>query len=324
MKSNAAESVAAFVAHTSEQERQRQEHKSRGEHYAPSFDDKARREALMHSLLDGLELSKAELLQRLSIDRATWDRWRHMTSIPQRAQLDALSRFVTQRADDASDEITLPRAFQVLGTPPYTWGRLRLVFGLFKWNDAVFSFRTPFNDTGMATEMALLALKGCRLIYFMSDAANWRLTFADNLTKVLGKNDTARALSRVCIVQISNKASSSLPEFGVFNLESEDPDKFVGYVWKDTRPLDEQSRFKQPEDEDDDLYEAFPATADLISDLREQYSEELNTAFNELDKRKRDLPDLWAAQMGHSLRKELLLIPIIYPKAGDLTLEKEI
>src|SRR5205814_1222011 len=80
-----------------------------GRQYEPSSEDKAERERLMERLLPALGLSKGEVQSRLGIGRATWDRWRQMSSVPHRSHLETLERLaVGDREFGAPVRMPLP------------------------------------------------------------------------------------------------------------------------------------------------------------------------------------------------------------------------
>lgn len=299
--------VRSFVAHVNEQERARQQAKGRGPlgSYDPSPDDKARRDSLMQDLLTALGMTKAELQTRLGIDKATWDRWRAMSSIPHRSYLEAMFRFATQQEKNDHYEETRPRPHEMLNARPHTWGRLRLVYSLFPWKNAVFNFKKPYYDPTTATEMALLALRGCNIVYLMQNADDWRINFTDTLVSVLGKNYAARALSRICIIKVSEMLPNDMPEFGLFNYEAKDPDDCVGYIW-----IEQGQPGQRPQDNADNQYSAFPASDDLVNDLRDKFWEPIEKAFREIDRR---VPaDFWSPTLDRDTRQDLLVIPIVH------------
>lgn len=310
MSQNSVQAASAFAAHIEKQERERQSCKERGEPYEPLPEERACRERLMQELLASLGLSKVELQSKLSIDRATWDRWRAMSSIPQRSHLDAITRFAAQHLRHSADEVlyVTPRPHEMLSARPRTLGRLRLVYGFFEWKNAVFVFKNPWHDSTTATEMALLALRGCSLIYIMSDPDSWRNKFTNSLVSVLGKNDAARALSRICIVGVSPDELADAPNngFGIFNFEATNPDDCTGYVWNEHTKEADNTR---PDDERDDCYDAFPASDSLVSDLREQFGARINKAFETIEQS--PLPELWAPILSHETRAQLLEIAIV-------------
>lgn len=301
MTQSAVHAVSEFAAHVDAQDRARQHAKDAQSKYEPSHQERAERDRLMQGLLEALGLSKTELQTKLGIDRATWDRWRAMSSIPHRSYLEALARFAAQQEKNGSHEATRPRPHEMLNARPHTWGHLRLVYSLFPWENAVFNFKKPYCDAGTATEMALLALRGCNIVYFMpSGADEWRTAFAANLVAVLGKNYAARALSRICIIELEN----DMQEFGLFNYEAKDPDECVGYFWKgDGDPG------QRPGDAAENQYDAFPASDDLVSDLREKYWKPIHDAFSEIDKRVPE--DFWSPTLDRETRQKLLDIPVI-------------
>jgi len=307
----------AFAAHIEAQEKSRQSAKDSGGTYEPLAEDKARRDSVMQELLVALDLSKAELQASLSIDRATWDRWRAMSSIPQRSHLEAISRFAAQKEKSSDHIATRLRPHEMLSARPRTLGRLRLVYSFFPWENAVFAFNNPWYDANTATEMALLALRDCNIVYIMKNPSDWRKKFASSLVSVLGKNDAARALSKVCIIEATEDELSDFPEFGVgiFNFEAKDPDGSAGYIWKGSAESNEQS--PRPEDTEQEKYDAFPSSDCLISDLREKFGKRLNQAFKRIEDS--PLVDLWAPILNHETRSALLEIPII--PIADVTMD---
>lgn len=87
----ATEAVDALIAHIEEHEFNRQRAKDFGQRsYKPSAEEKAERDRLLKAVIWAFQLTRRELLAKLDIDRATWDRWRIMKTIPQADKRNAL------------------------------------------------------------------------------------------------------------------------------------------------------------------------------------------------------------------------------------------
>lgn len=298
------QAVREFIAHIEAQSRARREALSSGAEFLPSAEERARRESLMQNLLPALGMTREELQSQLGIDRATWDRWRAITSVPHRSYLETMARYAAERVSTEHEQAKLPPAHEMLSATPRTWGRLRLVYCIFPWKNAVFGFKTPYYDYATVTEMALLALRGCRIIYILSGAKKWRSDFANSLVEVLGKNYAALALSRICIIEIPEALAKKMPAFGLFNYETKDPVDCVGYTWTDVPHLK-----KRPSDNQSGLYEAFPATDDRYTDVRDKFWLQIQKAFIEIHDRVP--PDFWSPNRDAAFRQELLKIPIV-------------
>ena len=84
--------VEALIAHIREHELNRQKAKDAGQRsYKPTDDEKAERDRLLRGVIWSLQLTRHELLAQLQINRATWDRWRIMKTIPQPEHIAALA-----------------------------------------------------------------------------------------------------------------------------------------------------------------------------------------------------------------------------------------
>lgn len=98
---SAAEAVAQFIEHVRTQDQSRQRARSqRDETYKPSEGEKIERQRLMSQMLVTLEVTRNEMIGKLAIDKATWDRWRSMVTLPQRNHLEALMRMARVEAAD--------------------------------------------------------------------------------------------------------------------------------------------------------------------------------------------------------------------------------
>lgn len=90
---SAVEAVGALIAHVREHEINRQKAKDAGQRsYKPTNEEKAERDRLLRGMIWSLQLTRHEILAKLQIDRATWDRWRMMKTIPQSVHRDGLTR----------------------------------------------------------------------------------------------------------------------------------------------------------------------------------------------------------------------------------------
>ncbi len=233
MGENALQMVERFKAHV---EAHRARHSADRAYVAPA-EEKQTRERLMQDMLAALGLSKFEFLSQLGIDRATWDRWRAMTNVPHRAYLDSLEKMARQRKDEPDDGERDPRskAHDMLNASPNTWGRLRLVYSFGRWDNAVFAFKNAFSDPETVVEIALLALRGCSVVYIMTNADTWAGEFRKSTEKVLGKVYTARAFSKICIINTPVEVMAEHEPFGIFNYKTGDPTWRVGYKWLGTK-----------------------------------------------------------------------------------------
>jgi len=298
MDTSALQAANALADHFAIQDRSRQKEKKGGIKREPAPGDIQERERLMQQLLDASGLSKTALQAQLRIDKATWDRWRYMVTIPHRSHIDSLIRFAKEADQKKAlqEDATKPRPLEMLLAGPKTWARLRLVYTYYNWNNAVFSFKAPYNDAETVTEMALLALKGCRIVYFKNEPTEWLDKFKAELVTILGATYAARALSRFCIIP---KALTEMPEFGVFNYESPDEQDRVGFQWKGKNP-------ERKADSSEEVYDAVPGNSDLFIDLHSKYGHLIHAAFTEINERLPD--DFWSTNLD---RQKLLEVPVI-------------
>lgn len=299
MTNGAVQAVRELVAHVDAHERARQAVQGK---YEPSEEEKTKREACLQKVLDELGSSKAELQNKLGIDRSTWDRWRTMSSVPHRSYLEALNRYAEEKEKDISRGGAKPAPLLMLSARPRTWGRLRLVYSLFAWQNAIFHFNKPFVDSETATEMALLSLRGCNIIYITKNPNDWANKFSSILQKVLGKTYAARALSRICVIETPNDFDDQLQEFGVFNFETPDAADSVGYIWTGEKDAD------RPSDVKSEVYDPIPASDDNVIDLKAIYNASVQEAMGIISKR--DNGDFWS-NLDHDTIHELLSIKII-------------
>jgi hypothetical protein len=296
MTSNAVLAVKAFSNHVASIASARSGNDSK-----PSENDRAERERLMQEMLSALGLTKPEFLNKLKIDKSTWDRWRSIYSVPHPAHLYALSRFAEQkgRAEASREESTQPSPTNMLLSDHKTWGRLRLVYSHYDWDNAVFNFQNPYKDPQTVLEMALLALKQCSMVYFKKNPAEWAQHFTGVLVNILGKTDAARALSKFCIIDEAFEGT----DFAIFNYEAKNENERAGYIWKG-------GAGERPSDEAKDIYDVMGRGADVYNDLHEKYNLIIQKAFSTIQERSPQ--DFWANPLQ---RDELLKIPII--KLGE-------
>ncbi|MGE0356476.1 MAG: hypothetical protein AB7P08_06115 [Burkholderiales bacterium] len=284
--------------------------KQRDSNYAPSEEERARREQVMQSLLTALGLSRKELQSKLRIDKSTWDRWRAMTSIPHASYLQALERFASERtrSEEASDD-AMPAPLVMLNDGPKTWGCLRVVFSLHDWDNVILHFKSPWEDADTAVEMACLALKKTRLVYFKSEPERWWATYRNHIVKALGKTYAARALSRVCV--IARELPVDMGQFAILNYEAPRPMDRVGYKWlgQDKRPLIDVPN----------VYEAVSGSNDLFEEVHERYGPLIQRAFGEIDKR--TWGDFWSTDFDKT--KMLDEMPVVRHQDEVASLKKK-
>lgn len=87
------EAVEQLIQHVNEQNRDRQIAKDAKEHYVPTNEQKIKRDHLLRQVLSVFDITRAELCSKIRIDRATWDRWRNMSVVPQRKYMEDLTLF---------------------------------------------------------------------------------------------------------------------------------------------------------------------------------------------------------------------------------------
>jgi hypothetical protein len=309
-REHASQVVQEFSAHVHEQDRARQAAKDSGQDFVPPEEQKRQREAIMQKLLAAFGLPKLELQAKLGIDRATWDRWRAMASVPHRSYLETLAR-LADKDDRPDDHIeTRPRPIDVLSLSPRTWGRLRLVYSLFQWESAVFRFRSPYLGEKMVADMALLALRGCSLVYLMANPADWISQYIANLLKVFGPETAARALSRICVMEIPAEDLKK-EQFALFNHNATDTNFSVGYLWNsDSSDDKDQPAPSTPAD-----YTAVPVNDPTFYCLRREYADSLKQAFEVIQKR--SPKDFWAPMSDAQPWQSRLKIPVVGLKKDE-------
>lgn len=303
MSMNATAAVKAFVDHVAAQETAKAESSSPAE-FEPSADFKEERQALAENLLAAFGLTGAELQAKLAIGRATWDRWRHAATIPQRSHLETLIRFAEEKdADVSQSPLVLPPPLRMLASSPFSWARIKLVYTVYPWQDAVFKFRTPFIHEDTVLDMLLLAFRECRIVYIMPNANDWCTKFVTIAINSVGKSDTARALRRICIVSVSAEQADKGFQYGFFNYRAEKEDETAGYVWlEESDPNAEPPALSKR-----DVYRPVgPREDDVYGELREVYSTSLDKAFAEIDKRSSF--NIWSS---HGVGEYMLKIPVI-------------
>ncbi len=314
-QASVAQAVDQLLLHVDAQDRARQLAKDARLTYSPSDEDKEERDRLLRQLLTAIGQPKEQVLEQLGADRATWDRWKNMVSIPQakhRKSLDRLSR----RESVPSEDSPRPNPLKMLARnrEHRTFGRLRLVYSAYDWNNAVFWFQNPFNDVRTATEMALLATRGqsgCSIVYLLAKPYEWGPRFIESLRKVLGKHDAARVLSRICVVRVPEERMHPRG-YGVFNFRSEKADQSerVGYEYtKDDR---EGPSDKRPLDDDSGVYESLSTEDSIFQDLDDDFGEEIDEALEAIRQRREKLLwNLWEPSLNAETVLELLSIPVI-------------
>ncbi len=170
----------------------------------PSAEDKSERDRLMNAILQSLGLTRDELLSKLGADRTSWDRWRYLASKPHRSYLDAMKRFAAETDREEIVDETLPKPLVMLASRPCNWAKLRLVFSLYNcWRNAIFKFSEPYSDIDVIIEMALLSLRGCKIVFIIPEEKInvWGCTFIAGLKSKLNKVVAARVLSRICVIK---------------------------------------------------------------------------------------------------------------------------
>lgn len=273
-----------------------------------SSDDEAfkvEREALVQGVLTALGLTGPQLQAKLAIGRATWDRWRYATTIPQRSHLEALLRFAAEKETEVRQSPTeLPPPLRMLASSPFSWGRIKLVYTVYPWRNAVFKFSKPFVHEDTALEMLLLAFRGCQISYIMPGASSWCPKFVQIAKEAIGKTDTARALTKICIVDVSDAQAAIGLEYGLFNYGAEDEDESAGYVWLGKQ---DSTSDKPPPVSERDVYRPVgPRDDNVYGELREVYFKCLDKAFETIISREK--LNFWSANDGD---ENLLKIPVI-------------
>jgi hypothetical protein len=266
--------------------------------YVPNSDEKRERERLMEQLLLALGVSKPEIQSRLGIGRATWDRWRAMTTVPRKTYIEALERLAT---DDGGVRapIRMPLRHHMLNATPRSWGRLRLVLSSYDWSNAVFLYSSPFDDEQTVTEMMLLALRGCSIVYIAANAEGWSKRFADVMVNVIGTVDAARALSHFCIVNVPAEEATTL-SFFILNFATTDPAELrVAYHWTGDPARPNESKDKQ--------YDALPGDDQRVFEVEDKYGKVIAEALGRVHERQRE----WGVRIAPEEIQSFLKIPIV-------------
>ncbi len=109
---------------------------------------KEKRRELMAAIVDALGLEPKAIQEKLGVNRTTWSRWESMESAPNKSHLQHLRRILEARHSNPpvpSPAKGLPqRPVDFLLKSPFTFSRIRLLFSVYPWKDAVLHFRKPF------------------------------------------------------------------------------------------------------------------------------------------------------------------------------------
>jgi hypothetical protein len=284
--------IVAMERLTEHVERQRVTRETEGykKSIRPSKAAVAEREAIMDEIVEAAGLSASAIQVRLGVNRTTWERWRKMGSIPNRTHLDHLRRLIEDQGSASLPHPsmpTLPSPLTFLSWTPRTYGQLRVLFSHadYHWKDAVFHFKSPFEDKMTGVDMASLALNGCRLVYILKSSylsnnsgTTWLNSFVEDMVSSLGRKVSSRALANFCLVEITDSDDESLREFGVLNFWSLNEEDRVGYFWKGNQTAKAEDYTSDP-----DKYTPTEASDVHFDPLKQQYYAALQKAFDTID-----------------------------------------
>jgi len=313
--------VEDLLAHIELHGRERQLAKDSGRTWKATPQVKSERDVLMRAVLEKLALTREELCDTLGIKRPTWDRWRTLKTSPEPPQLDRLRKLgqaggAQARPFSATVSQVRPTPWITLegGPTASTWGRLRLVYSLFQWDNAIFYYPEPFADAATVTDMALLALRdldshGAKIVYILSEIDSWRHSYVECLKRVFGEQDAARVLSGICAIHVPitemEKYSKGL---GLFNYGHPNPELTVGYQWMYVAKPGDPER---PPDDEAAVYWAFGPKDEAIRFIRNKFGELIKKAFKTIDDRRMLLPSFWEPQIPEDSIQELLKLPVV-------------
>ena len=227
---------------------------------------------LFDKILQKLGLKEAAALQKeLKINRSTWDRWKTGSSLPTSKTLETLENLPEKLAGDPTKGFT---EMELIKGDPCSFSRIRLLFGLRPWKRAIFYFKEAFNDKDRCIDVAILALKGCDIVYIFDNDENfdkWNKKFVENLNNELGAELTAPVLSQICVIKLDEELDYSRNGFGVLNYFP-DSKKHIGYNWQN---------------EYGGQYSTFDGHSDsLFMKAINSHLRKIGDAFKEIEKRK--------------------------------------
>ena len=208
-----------------------------------------------------------------------------MSTTPHRSHFAALERMVADSALADVDDKKRPPPLSLLSNSPFTWGQLRFVYSSYQWENAIFRFPDAFYDADTATEMALIASRGCSIIYVIPDAKKWGQKFIMSMVRALGRNAAARSLTRIAAID-TNETIEKFDAGGFFNWQVGDPEYRVGYT------LSLGAKKVRPPSDTRDFYRAQSYDSDAFQMLNGKYAESLTAVLKYISK---NMPeDFWA------------------------------
>lgn len=227
-----------------------------------------------------LDLTPERLQRKLEINRSTWDRWKAGTSLPTSKTLETLGNLPEKLANEKGDPIAKFTDMAIIKGDPCSFSRIRLLFSLRPWKRAIFYFRNAFTDNDRCIDVAILALKGCDIVYIFdnnNEFKEWHEDFVKSLNDELGAELTARVLSQICVIKLDKELDYSKSGFGVLNYFRDSKDH-IGYNWQDK---DKQDKDKTGE------YSSFDGHSDsLFMKAVNSHLNEIENAFNIIEERK--------------------------------------
>lgn len=269
--------VVEFIDHVGMQRKEREK-----EGYQPSSEDRKRRAEIMAQIPADLGLTVEQLHGKLMINRSTWDRWRSMTSVPAQSKLEALLS-IAEVAVEPEPAVSIAgfSPLEIISNSPWSYSQLRVMFGAYNWKSAIFRFTSPFSDSDTAVDMAIMAMRGCRIVYVKDDARDWAERFVANLLFSLGKKVTARVLANFCVIESESAWFSHDQNYGILDYHSrfEDRASSIGYIWRgDVDKTDQRGAIG--------AYSPVIAEDDLFSDLdRPGFHSAIELAYKVIDNR---------------------------------------
>ena len=226
----------------------------------------ARRRQVFHDLLFALKLRRTDLVKRLNVNQSTWTRWLSGAASPDDHHLaqveliatgspatEAVNR-VVHRARDLGDSTRMEDldAFVLLATNR-THARLRVFFNVIDWKNVILCFSDPWRDYHTVLNMAVLALRGCKVIYLLHsvDVPRFAAEFASKLYQMLGANDTARAMAGIAFIHF-NPEHLKEKEFAAWNFLAGENSVAYAYEADNTRNKESGKTEKKEAENGDD------------------------------------------------------------------------
>jgi len=330
-------------------------------HFAPTKAERDQRRKVMDRIEVALGLSVKSIASILEIDPSTWGKWKSHGASPRPLHIQRLrgiaageirvagSQGLAGHSTTADDE---PEALTLLSRNR-THARLRLFFNAIKWDNAVLCFSKPWRHYHTVLDMAILALRGCHVIYLLhfespvvdsavltptNESANPRsgtdepqstpadskteawgfaMEFARKLRQMLGDSDAARALSRIAFINF-DPGKLTEKEFAAWNYPGDDnPDtNAVAYNYEPVRNDEAERQDLDLEGEwlqGKAVFYAIPKDGEIFTELRSHHDQLISSARQAIRRRGEDFRPFWKGSPGE--------IQLIWNETGGDRLE---